>query len=45
MDYLFSATSVYGDHNGKWVDENSRLKGKTLFGLRRIKAEKKWKSF
>ncbi len=40
-----SATSVYGDHNGQWVSENSRLKGKTLFGTRRIAAEKAWLSF
>ena len=29
-----SATSVYGNHNGKWVNEKSQLKGKTKFGLR-----------
>tara|TARA_Y100001970_G_scaffold250932_1_gene323206 strand:+ start:661 stop:1527 length:867 start_codon:yes stop_codon:yes gene_type:complete len=40
-----SATSVYGDHNGQWVHENSRLKGKTLFGTRRIAAEKAWLNF
>ena len=40
-----SATSVYGNHNGQWVSENSRLKGKTLFGTRRIAAEKAWLSF
>ena len=40
-----SATSVYGNHNGKWVSENSQLKGKTKFGIRRIAAENKWKSF
>ncbi len=40
-----SATSVYGDHNGRWVSENSRLKGKTLFGTRRIAAEKAWLNF
>ena len=28
-----SATSVYGNHNGKWVNENSKLKGNTKFGL------------
>ena len=26
-----SATSVYGNHNGKWVNESSKLKGKTFF--------------
>ncbi len=40
-----SATSVYGDHNGQWVNENSKLKGKTQFGIRRIIAENKWKRF
>ena len=40
-----SATSVYGNHNGRWVNENSKLKGKTLFGLRRKIADKAWKSF
>ena len=40
-----SATSVYGNHDGKWVSENSQLKGKTKLGARRITAENKWKSF
>ncbi|MDC3127709.1 oxidoreductase, partial [Candidatus Pelagibacter bacterium] len=40
-----SATSVYGNHNGNWVYENSKLKGKTKLGTRRIAAENKWKSF
>ena len=40
-----SATSVYGNHNGKWVNENSKLKGKTQFGIRRKIVEKKWKNF
>ena len=40
-----SATSVYGNYDGKWVSENSKLKGKTKLGLRRIAAENKWKSF
>ena len=40
-----SATSVYGDHNGKWVNENSRLKGNTKFGLGRKNAEKNWIKF
>ena len=35
-----SATSVYGNYNGKWVNENSKLKGKTKFGIRRIMAKK-----
>ncbi len=40
-----SATSVYGNHDGKWVTENSKLKGQTQFGIRRIVAENKWKTF
>jgi len=40
-----SATSVYGNHNGKWVNEKSKLKGKTNFGLRRKIVEKKWLNF
>ncbi len=37
-----SATSVYGNHNGKWVNENSKLKGRTIFGLQRKIVEKEW---
>ncbi len=40
-----SATSVYGNHNGRWVNENSKLKGKTLFGLGRKKTEQAWMKF
>ena len=40
-----SATSVYGNHNGKWVNENSKLKGKTRFGIGRKIAEKTWINF
>ena len=40
-----SATSVYGNHNGKWVNENSNLKGKTILGVRRRLVENKWKIF
>ena len=40
-----SATSVYGDHSGKWVNENSKLKGKTIFGLGRKIADKSWTDF
>ena len=40
-----SATSVYGNHNGKWVNENSKLKGNTKFGLRRRIVEKSWIKF
>ncbi|MAH74341.1 MAG: hypothetical protein CBD57_01485 [Candidatus Pelagibacter sp. TMED197] len=40
-----SATSVYGNHNGNWVDENSKLRGKTKFGLSRKIVEKAWENF
>ncbi len=40
-----SATSVYGNHNGRWVNENSKLKGKTKFGLGRKIAENAWTNF
>ena len=41
ITYL-SATSVYGDHNGKWVDENSETKPTSLKGIERLKVEKEW---
>ncbi len=41
MTYL-SATSVYGDHNGKWVDENSETKPTSSNGVTRLKIEKEW---
>ena len=37
-----SATSVYGNHNGKWVSEKSKLKTKTNMGKGRLVAEKSW---
>ena len=40
-----SATSVYGNHDGKWVNENSKLKGNTLFGLARKIADREWTNF
>ena len=40
-----SATSVYGDHNGEWVDEKSETKPSTLNGKNRLKAEKDWQVF
>ena len=43
ITYL-SATSVYGDHNGEWVDENSNLNPLTESGKSRLKAEKAWTS-
>tara|TARA_B100001057_G_scaffold35638_1_gene32253 strand:- start:149 stop:997 length:849 start_codon:yes stop_codon:yes gene_type:complete len=44
IGYL-SATSVYGDHDGKFVDENSELKSNNQRGLNRILAEEQWLKF
>ena len=44
ITYL-SATSVYGDHQGKWVNENSKLNPSTKNGKSRLNAEKKWIEF
>ena len=44
ITYL-SATSVYGDHNGEWVDEKSETKPSTLNGKNRLKAEIDWQVF
>jgi len=44
ITYL-SATSVYGDHNGEWVDERSETKPSTLNGKNRLKAENDWQVF
>ena len=44
ITYL-SATSVYGDHQGKWVDESSKLNPLTENGKSRLTAEKKWIEF
>ena len=41
ITYL-SATSVYGNHNGEWVDENSETKPTSLNGVDRLKVEKEW---
>ena len=41
ITYL-SATSVYGDHNGEWVDENSETKPTSPNGIERLKVEKEW---
>ena len=37
-----SATSVYGDHLGARIDENSALKAQSINGLARISVEKKY---
>jgi len=41
ITYL-SATSVYGNHNGEWVDENSETKPTSPNGVVRLKVEKEW---
>ena len=43
ITYL-SATSVYGDHKGEWVDENSETKPTSDKGTARLNAEKSWLS-
>ena len=40
-----SATSVYGDHKGNWVDENSNLNLENPRGKMRYKAESGWAEF
>ena len=41
ITYL-SATSVYGDHKGEWVDESSETKPTSSNGIERLKVEKEW---
>jgi len=41
ITYL-SATSVYGNHDGEWVDENSETKPTSKNGIERLKVEKEW---
>ena len=41
ITYL-SATSVYGDYKGEWVNEQSITKPTSINGLARLKAEKSW---
>ena len=43
ITYL-SATSVYGDHKGEWVNENSKTKPISNKGVARLKAENSWSS-
>ncbi len=38
----FSSSSVYGDHQGAWVDELSELKPFESLGKNRLLAEKQW---
>jgi len=41
ITYL-SATSVYGDHGGEWVNESSETKPNYSKGIERLKVEKEW---
>ena len=41
ITYL-SATSVYGDHKGKWVNEESKTLPTSANGIARLNAEKSW---
>ena len=40
-----SATSVYGDHKGEWVNEESETKPTFANGIDRLAAEKSWMLF
>ena len=44
ITYL-SATSVYGNHNGDWVNEKSKTKPTSSRSLDRLKAENLWLKF
>ncbi|CAM2873324.1 SDR family oxidoreductase [Legionella anisa] len=44
LGYL-SSTSVYGDHHGAWVTEESHSRAAGIQGKLRLNAENKWKSF
>jgi len=41
ITYL-SATSIYGDHKGEWVNENSKTNPISNNGIARLKAENAW---
>jgi hypothetical protein len=43
ITYL-SATSVYGDHKGEWVNESSKTNPISIKGVARLKAENSWSS-
>ena len=43
ITYL-SATSVYGNHNGEWVDEESETKPTSTNGIERLNVENNWLS-
>ena len=44
ITYL-SATSVYGNHDGEWVDEDSETKPTSISGIKRLQAERLWQNF
>ena len=44
VTYL-SATSVYGDKKGQWVDENTNPEPTSIRGISRLNAEKEWLEF
>ena len=44
ITYL-SATSVYGNHEGEWVNELSKTHPTSPLGISRLKVEEKWLSF
>jgi len=44
ITYL-SATSVYGNHNGNWVDELSKTEPTSINGIDRLNSEKTWLNF
>ena len=44
ITYL-SATSVYGNHDGAWVNENSETKPTSTSGIKRLNAEDQWLKF
>ena len=44
ITYL-SATSVYGNHEGEWVNELSKTRPTSPLGINRLKVEEKWLSF
>jgi len=43
ITYL-SSTSVYGDHKGEWVNENSKTNPNSVNGIARLNAEDSWLS-
>ena len=44
ITYL-SATSVYGNHDGEWVNETSETKPTSTSGIKRLNAENQWLKF